>query len=139
MDEAKQVYLSTLASHGALECVWSGREIRVADGLHVDHAIPFSLWRNNELWNLLPAAGHVNLKKGAGIPGPALVEKRADAIVDCWHMLHAAYPVRFMNEMAVSLIGRPTCSSLWEEAGIDRLREKCGYLIDVRGFDEWRP
>jgi hypothetical protein len=136
--DAKDVYLTRLATQGSMECVWSGREIRSTEALHVDHAIPFSLWQNNELWNLLPATDLVNQKKGAGIPGPALVEKRADSIVDYWHMLHAAYPVRFMNEMAVSLIGRPTCSSFWEVMGIDHLREKCGYLIDVRGFDEWK-
>lgn len=139
VQDARSVYFTRLASSGPLECAWSGRPIRVAEALNVDHAIPFSLWRNNELWNLLPATDRVNASKRAMIPAPALIDERSEAIVGHWHLLHEAYPVRFMNEIAVSLIGKPTFSTRWEEAGIAHLREKCEYLIDVRGFDEWRP
>jgi len=137
MMDARGVYISHLASKGSLECVWSGREIPSTEALHIDHAIPFSLWRNNELWNLLPATSRVNAGKRDMIPSPSLIDERAGAIVDHWHLLHDAFPVRFMNEMAVSLIGKPTFSSRWEEVGITNLREKCDYLIDVRGFAEW--
>ncbi|MEN6517970.1 MAG: HNH endonuclease domain-containing protein [Methanospirillum sp.] len=82
-----------------------GREIRATETLHVDHAIPFSLWRNNELWNLLPATNRVNAGKRDMIPTPSLIDERIGAIVDHWHLLHEAYPVRLMNEIAVSLIG----------------------------------
>lgn len=137
--EARSAYGTRLAMEGPLECVWSGRRIERADDLAVDHAIPFSLWRNNELWNLLPASNSVNARKRDRIPSPSLIDDRAGAIVDYWHLLHSAYPARFMNEMAVSLIGKPTFSSRWEEAGIEHLREKCEYLVDVRGLDEWKP
>ncbi len=135
--DARGVYISQLASKGSLECVWSGRAIRSTEALHIDHAIPFSLWRNNELWNLLPASSGVNARKRDMIPSPSLIDERAGAIVDHWRLLHDAFPVRFMNEMAVSLTGKPTLSAVWEESGIDHLREKCAYLIDVRGFNEW--
>jgi hypothetical protein len=36
-----------------LRCVWTGTVLR---RFEVDHLIPFSLWYNNDLWNLLPAA-----------------------------------------------------------------------------------
>jgi hypothetical protein len=105
VQDARGVYAAHLAEHGPLECVWSGREIRATEALAVDHAIPFSLWRNNELWNLLPATDRVNADKRDRIPGPSLIDDRAEAIVAHWRLLHTAYPVRFMNEMAVSLIG----------------------------------
>lgn len=137
VQDARSVYPAHLVSSGALECAWSGRQIRVAEALNIDHAIPFSLWRNNEFWNLLPATDRVNAGKRAMIPAPALIDERAEAIVAHWHLLHQAYPVRFVNEISVSLISRPTFSTRWEEVGIAHLRETCDYLIDVRGFDEW--
>lgn len=137
--DARSAYSARLEAGESLECVWSGRRIERGDALAVDHAIPFSLWRNNELWNLLPASNRVNARKRDMIPSPSLIDHRADAIVDTWHLLHSAYPARFMNEMAVSLIGKPTFSTPWEESGIEHLRGKCEYLIDVRGLEAWRP
>jgi hypothetical protein len=43
-------------------CVWSGRQLG-ARNFVVDHANPFSLWGNNDLWNLLPADRTVNGRK----------------------------------------------------------------------------
>jgi hypothetical protein len=35
-----------------LECVWTGG--RLVQRFDIDHGIAFSLWRNNDLWNLFP-------------------------------------------------------------------------------------
>jgi len=48
--DAKKAYL-VLPSR---ECVWSGNSL--GRRFDVDHVLPFSLWRNNDLWNLLPAS-----------------------------------------------------------------------------------
>ena len=37
-----------------LECIWTGTSLR--NSFDVDHVIPFDLWHNNDLWNLLPAS-----------------------------------------------------------------------------------
>lgn len=39
-------------------CVWTDQSL--TKGFDVDHAIPFSLWKNNDLWNLFPADPRVN-------------------------------------------------------------------------------
>ncbi|WP_048145888.1 HNH endonuclease domain-containing protein [Methanoplanus limicola] len=59
--------------------------------MSVDHMIPFSVWKNNDLWNLLPALNSVNSKKSDKIPSPALIEKRSDAITGYWDILHEKY------------------------------------------------
>ena len=46
-----------------LRCVWTDQAVS-ARGFHVDHVIPFNLWFNNELWNLLPAGPRVQLQIG---------------------------------------------------------------------------
>ena len=49
----------TYKQQPALECVWTGTVLR-PDKFDVDHVIPFSLWHNNDLWNLVPASPAAN-------------------------------------------------------------------------------
>ena len=58
--QAKNYYAEIL-SNGELYCTWSGEKI--SNDLHIDHMVPFIAFRNNDLWNLLPAAP-------PGIPAP---------------------------------------------------------------------
>jgi SAM-dependent methyltransferase len=91
--DAKQVYRQLVSK----ECVWSGKSLsRTFD---VDHVLPFSLWRNNDLWNLLPADPRVNRNKGNSLPTHSLMKRRRDAIIGYWDVLHQANPLRFENEI----------------------------------------
>lgn len=63
VNDAKQVYDRFLRDDQMLECVWSGKPIRDIGSRHIDHMVPFSVWKNNNLWNLLPATNTVNAKK----------------------------------------------------------------------------
>ncbi len=56
------------------ECVWSGGLL--GSRFDVDHVLPYSLWRNNDLWNLLPANPQVNRDKGDRLPTNALLKRR---------------------------------------------------------------
>jgi hypothetical protein len=79
------------------ECVWSGTPLH--RNFEVDHVIPFSLWRNNDLWNLLPAAAAVNRKKKDSLPSNALLKRRRDVILGYWDLLWKDNPVRFEHEV----------------------------------------
>ncbi|NBC29582.1 MAG: hypothetical protein GVY29_06270, partial [Spirochaetes bacterium] len=90
------------SSDGRIECVWSGERVARFD---VDHAIPFALWGNNDLWNLLPAAPAVNNAKRAKLPERALIERRRAAIVEAWEMLYESERGLFLAH-AGSFTGR---------------------------------
>ncbi|NLE60773.1 MAG: methyltransferase domain-containing protein, partial [Planctomycetes bacterium] len=45
---------STYRQLATLYCTWTGAAL--PKGFAVDHIIPFSLWHNNDLWNLVPAS-----------------------------------------------------------------------------------
>ncbi len=92
VDDAKRVY-SNLPSK---ECTWSG--IPIGRAFHIDHVLPFSVWRNNDLWNLLPAAPNVNRAKGDSLPTNALLKRRRDIILNYWNALHQANPRQFEHE-----------------------------------------
>ncbi|WP_418156223.1 HNH endonuclease domain-containing protein [Pseudomonas aeruginosa] len=51
---------------GVTRCTWSGRPLN--QRFAVDHAIPFSLWANNDLWNLLQVDQQVNANKSDKLP-----------------------------------------------------------------------
>jgi hypothetical protein len=100
--------------------------------------LPFSVWKNNDLWNLLPASNRVNLDKKDKIPKPEFIDERKSAIKHYWNLLRKEYPKKFVREFSISLTGIPDPQLDWQEIAIEHLKEKCAYLIDVRGFDAWR-
>jgi len=92
VEDAKRVYLDLPSK----ECVWTG--ISINRTFDVDHVLPFSLWRNNDLWNLLPAAPSVNRNKGDSLPTHSLLKRRRNTILEYWDALHQAHPRRFIIE-----------------------------------------
>ncbi|MFP4432467.1 MAG: methyltransferase domain-containing protein [Spirochaetaceae bacterium] len=94
VDIARSAYERVLTERNSLTCVWSGSALRRFD---VDHAIPFALWGNNDLWNLLPTAPEVNNAKRAKLPSRKLVEARRPEIVEAWEHLHSQEPALFLR------------------------------------------
>lgn len=115
-----------------MECVWSGK-ILTPKTSDIDHVLPFSVWYNNDLWNLLPADKKVNNQKRDKIPSPKLIEKRADAIIAYWKRYEQKWNIRFNNELDVSLLNSNQ-SARSHDLAISSLIQKAGYLIYDRGF-----
>lgn len=134
--EVRRLYENLLELQGKIECVWSGRAIHSKEQLHVDHLIPFSRWRNNELWNLLPANDSVNSTKADKIPSVELLDQRKKAILHYWYHLSSQYPARFSNEVKLSLTGFDTMADPIESA-FTSLRDKIKTLTDTRGLNVW--
>jgi hypothetical protein len=138
VEPARSYYYEILDEQGSIACVWSGRTIQSKESLHIDHLIPFAVMKNNYLWNLLPASDKVNLEKKDKIPTPEFIEKRKEFIKQSWDLLRRGYANKFDREIAISLTGAISSESDWQETAIRQLKEKCRYLIEVRGFEEWK-
>ncbi len=80
--DARQLF----ARIGVTECVWSERSIR-SSRFDVDHVIPFVLWHNNDLWNLLPAHPAINNQKRDLLPTQGLLRRRRDRVIGYWEAL----------------------------------------------------
>ena len=117
------------------ECVWTGKTIPGPEKLHVDHAIPFSLWRDNSLWNLLPAAAGANGSKGDKLPTLPLLRKRREVIIGYWQLSHQAYPDRFRRE-AAGMIG-PVPEVNWENLLFSTFIEAVETTAIRRGSERW--
>lgn len=132
---AKKVYRNALEQEGEVTCVWTGEKIRAYD---IDHMIPFSIWKNNDLWNLLPARASVNNSKRDKVPEPELIMRQADHIYRYWRLLDSAYPDRFRKEVQVTLLGRQD-DHYWQDAALSQLQKCCEFLINERGYTPWQP
>jgi CRISPR/Cas system Type II protein with McrA/HNH and RuvC-like nuclease domain len=123
-----------LKQEGKVFCVWTGNPITSYD---VDHMIPFSVWKNNDLWNLLPSQSKTNNQKRDKIPSTDLIEKRKDLILHYWNLINENQSQRFQKEIRVALLGNSS-STGWQEIAIKQLQSSCNYLITNRGYEEWK-
>lgn len=131
--ESKKLYEDILEQNGQVYCGWTGKKTSDYD---IDHVIPFSVWKNNDLWNLLPALKTVNSKKRDRIPTPELIEKQKDLILNYWNIIQKSQNERFQREMQVALLGKRTFDD-WQQTGLAQLQSSCQHLIDNRGLEAW--
>ena len=132
--ESKKMYKEILQREGQVYCVWTGRKISNYD---IDHLIPFSVWKNNDLWNLLPSDSRINNQKRDKIPSADIIERQKNLILDYWGIILENQTTRFQKEIQVALLGNNSFSS-WKSTGISQLQNSCTYLIESRGFEEWK-
>jgi hypothetical protein len=128
-DVAQLRNLLDAARRDGLTCVWSGSGLGTS--MHIDHALPFSVWQNNNLWNLFPVTGAVNLRKANRIPTPDLIGKSAERISTVWDMYAARYGTQFWREMFEGL-GSTRMDG--NRTGIDALKNLSQHLIGTRGY-----
>jgi CRISPR/Cas system Type II protein with McrA/HNH and RuvC-like nuclease domain len=121
---------------GERVCVWSGSPL--SDGrFDIDHAMPFSLWRNNELWNLFPADPAINSNKSDKLPTYAILNRRREAIIDYWQGLNDALGEQF-SRGAQTLLGRDSFASHnWENRLFSRFVEAFEITAAQRGAPRW--
>jgi len=131
--ESKKIYREILQQQGNVFCVWTGRKISTYD---IDHLIPFSIWKNNDLWNLLPSDSKINHQKRDKIPSPDIIDRQKDLILNYWDIIYQNQAIRFQKEIQIALLGNHSFSS-WKNTGIAQLKDRCNYLIENRGFEEW--
>ncbi len=120
------------------ECVWSGRSI-TKNEYDVDHAIPFGLWKNNDLWNLFPANSKINGNKKDKLPSNILIKKRKDCVVHYWDLIKEKFPARFEYE-AEKFGGLDLFkNNNWENKLFANFAEAIEITAIQRGVERWEP
>ena len=131
---SKKLYKDILKNNGEVICVWTEKKITNYD---IDHVIPFSIFKNNDLWNLLPAQPTINNKKRDKIPSSTIITKRKDIIIHYWELIHQKQQEKFLNEIQISLLGKHSKSN-WQKSAFNQLINTSKYLIETRGYEEWK-
>lgn len=81
--------------------LWSTQELD--PHFHMDHIIPFSLWGNNDLWNLGPMLKKENLAKSDLLPSKDLLTASRERLFNHWHFLDGQVTDLFRWEAAGTL------------------------------------
>jgi SAM-dependent methyltransferase len=119
-----------------IHCVWTGKLID--NDLHVDHAIPYSVWNNNDYWNMLPCHYKVNLDKKDSLPAQSLITERADIIVDYWRIYKQHFPTTFDQQISAALGCHPDADN-WEKVALSGFKETIQRISATRGLRSWEP
>jgi len=122
----------------ATECVWTSEPLR-GRSLEIDHAIPFSLWRCNDLWNLFPVSAAANKAKRDKLPTRRLVKARKKVIKETWEKEQSACPVRFRTEVASFTGADITARADWPETLFSMFAEAVEVTAIQRGAERWEP
>ena len=124
-------------SNSELYCIWSGRPLQ-SNSINIDHILPFAVWKNNDLWNLVPTHATVNGNKTDKIPTANFIERRSEELKNCWLDIYGKIPEAFQKDVEMGLIGgsRNDIGLLIEDA-LTSLKEKSNFLIDKRGLPAW--
>jgi SAM-dependent methyltransferase len=80
---ARNIALELIESQADLRCVWTAGKLTNTN-LAIDHCFPWARWRNNDLWNLLPATQKANGSKSDKLPSAPLMEKSKTSITTWW-------------------------------------------------------
>ncbi len=136
VNESKTYFRKILQNSDNIKCVWSGKNISRSAKYDLDHVLPFSVWRNNDLWNLLPTIPSINKEKRDRIPSPYRLDEASSRIFSYWDILYNGNEVRFTREIEQALLGQ-RISNDWKEKAINRLKEHSEYLIKYRGYEKW--
>ncbi len=80
---AKAIIRDVMAEEGDVRCVWTGERLTDAE-LAIDHMLPFSKLRSNDLWNLAPTRRDVNLRKSDKLPTQKLLVARKPTLQTWW-------------------------------------------------------
>ena len=132
---ARSIYLGL----SDLRSVWTDTAVR-RESMAVDHVIPFSLWSNNDLWNLLPTSNAVNARKSDRLVGRELLSRRRDSIIHHGEVLRAAQADRFELEVGRALTREQDWSgNSWQTAAFRGLVESVETLALQRGVERWAP
>jgi hypothetical protein len=105
--QVSNIVTRLLEQEADLSGVWTGEAMVDSDDIEIDHCIPYSLWGNNSLWNLLPSTKAANQKKRHRIPSRDLLSGSRERIESWWERAFVESPNcrRFSIEATASLPG----------------------------------
>ena len=133
-EDVRSTYLiRRLFQNKEVECVWTGKK---TNQFAVDHMIPWALWRNNDLWNLLPADSKVNGNKSDYLPSPELVRKRFDMIKSYWEIYIENYEDLFSKQIKRAL--GVSIEDAFNRSGLEALEHSLTRLNVHQGGLFWK-
>jgi hypothetical protein len=136
IDRDVAIARSVFGSADNLSCVWSNKPL-IGRRFDIDHIIPFSIWHNNDLWNLVPSDQNINNQKRDKIITRNMLFRSEERIVHYWEMQKNNNPERFTTEMSRTLLGGNVSMKNWEKKSLSALADAVELVAIHRGIERW--
>ncbi|MDC8831858.1 class I SAM-dependent methyltransferase [Alteromonas gilva] len=124
-----------LLTQDAVSCCWSGKALKAND-YAVDHAMPFSRWPNNDLWNLLPTKTKVNATKSDKLPSSFRMVSSKGMIQEWWKQAWAESAGEFFIQANLSLPNLPTSNRSFDDV-FEAMVMQRDRIKDFQQLEEW--
>ena len=118
-----------------VNCCWSGSKLK-AESYAVDHAMPFSRWPNNDLWNLLPTKTQINTKKSDKLPSSTRLQHSRQIITDWWQQGWSDNADEFFIQANLALPNLPDSNRSFDDV-FDAFTLQRDRIKDFQQLEEW--
>jgi len=130
---ARKVYDQYKEDKGGLRSVWSSNTI---SSYEVDHLLPYSIYSNNDLWNLLPASKAENGSKSDKLVSVVLLKQQKSIIIPYWEYMREKSADRFEHEVYSSFNIDPIAAE-WKDNLIQAISQQLEITSSLRGLKRW--
>lgn len=130
---ARKLYDMYQNDYGYVKSVWSAEKISQYE---VDHVLPYAVYGNNDLWNLMPAKHTENNAKRDALVSTDLVKKRRYEIIEYWEYTQDKVPLKFNHEVYKSLKIDPL-ESTWKDRLLLAVCEQIEITASMKGLKRW--
>lgn len=130
---ARKIYDEYQLKKGYLSSVWSNTKLNTYE---VDHVLPYSVYSNNDLWNLLPASRNENNAKRDALVSTDLVRYRRNTIIEYWEYMQERSKNKFNNEIYKTFNIDPL-NNQWKDSLLLAICEQIEITASLRGLKRW--
>ncbi|MBU1928129.1 class I SAM-dependent methyltransferase [bacterium] len=130
---ARKVYDKYEEEFGELRSIWSSKKILEYE---LDHFLPYSVYSNSDLWNLLPISKKESNSKSDLLVTQELIRNAKEQIVAYWEYMKEQATDRFENEVYKSFNIDPV-SNIWKDKLLSAISEQLEITASIRGLKRW--
>ncbi len=131
---AREIANTLLEEEHHLTCIYSGKELR--SKYDMDHILPYSIFYNNDLWNLVPVAPVVNNKKSDKIIALETLNASKKRLLEYWDYVADAKQFQFSTELK-STLRIDTISASWHNQLFNAVARQADITAQHRGLTRW--
>lgn len=132
--EARGLIQDILQNGDNVFCIYSGKSL--PSKYDVDHLLPYAIFFNNDLWNLVPSLPSVNSDKSNKIISTDSLETARPRLFDFWNQTREVAEEQFCSELETTLQIDPLGAN-WEQKTFSIISKQAELTAQFRGLPRW--
>ncbi|ACS79718.1 HNH endonuclease domain-containing protein [Maridesulfovibrio salexigens] len=133
-NEARNLIKEILQHGEKVFCIYSGKPL--PKKYDMDHLLPYAIFFNNDLWNLVPSLPTVNNKKSNKIITLDTLDESKSRLFAFWNQTRSVAEEQFCSELEATLQIDPLKSN-WEQKTFSVVSKQAELTAQFRGLPRW--